>query len=122
MKPRGSIQPRQGERKVGGKPAQDASKGAGRSHAIVRVTAKTIKAMKNQEKGLVGEHMADYFEMKRLGGSWTHDQLKSRWSPATIHKINVNRRPMNLRLIDLPKVNPGRAGCGVGARRQLHRD
>jgi hypothetical protein len=72
---------------------------------VVRVTAKTIKAMANQEKGLVGEHMADYFEMKRLGGNWTHDLLKSSWRPATVRKLNVDKRPVNLRLIDLPKVN-----------------
>ena len=105
LKARGPVPARQPERKVGARPAQDAGKGAGRTHAIVRVTAKSIKAMANQEKGLVGEHMADYFELKRLGGSWTHDQIKSQWSPASVHKLNVDKRPVNLRLIDLPKVN-----------------
>ncbi len=105
LKPRGRIEPRQPERKVAGKPAQDASKGAGRSHAVVRVTTKTIKDMANREKGLVGEHMADYFEMKRLGGSWTHDRLESKWTPVSVRKLNVDKRPVNLRLIDLPRVN-----------------
>ncbi len=108
LKPRGKIEPRQPERKVVGKPAQDASKGAGRSHAIVRVTSATIKEMANREKGLVGEHMADYFEMKRLGGSWTHDMLTGTWSPASVRKLNVDKRPVNLRLIDLARINqPG---------------
>lgn len=108
LKPRGKIEPRQPERKVVGKPSQDASKGAGRSHSIVRVTSATIKAMANQEKGLVGEHMSDYFEMKRLGGSWPHDQATGAWSPITASKLNVDKRPVNLRLVDLRRVNqPG---------------
>jgi hypothetical protein len=105
LKPREPVPQRQGKREIGGRPAQDAGKGAGRMHAVVRVTANTIKTMANQEKGLVGEHMADYFETKRLGGSWTHDELKSKWSPASVRKLNVDKRPVNLRLIDLPKVN-----------------
>lgn len=105
LKPRGHEPARQPDKRVGARHAQDATKGSGRMSAAVRVTAKTVKAMANQEKGLVGEHMADYFEMKRLGGSWTHDSLKSKWTPKEIRKLNVDKRPVNLRLIDLPKVN-----------------
>ena len=104
-KPRGRVTPRQGDKKVGGRPQTDARKGAGPMHAAAQLTRKAFASLANQEKGLVGEHMSDYHELKRLGGSWPHDKLKSQWSPATVRKLNVDKRPVNLRLVDLPKVN-----------------
>jgi hypothetical protein len=104
-KPRGAVQPRQADRKTAGQPTTNASKGAGAMHTARRVTSDSIKEMARRQKGLVGEHMADYFEMKRLSGGWTHDNLKSTWSPSTVSKLNTDQRPITLRLIDLPKVN-----------------
>lgn len=105
LKPRGRVTPRQGDKKVGGRPQTDAKKGGGPVHAAVQLTRKAFKSLASQEKGLVGEHMADYHEVKRLGGNWPHDKLKGKWAPEAIKKLNVDKRPVNLRLIDLPKVN-----------------
>jgi hypothetical protein len=99
---------RQNATKVKDRPRQEASRGSGPTHPVIRATAKVIKSMAAREKGLVGEHMVDYFETKRLGGSWTHDKQKSKWTPATIRKINSDKRPVNLALHDLPRINqPG---------------
>lgn len=64
-----------------------------------------MKNMATREKGLIGEHMVDYHELKRLGGNWVHDTSKGEWSPPTVRKLNVDKRPVNLSLADLPKVN-----------------
>ena len=71
----------------------------------VQVTAKAIKSMATQEKGLIGEHVVDFHELKRLGGGWPHDKPMGTWSPGTVKKLNVDKRPVNLSLHDLPKVN-----------------
>lgn len=107
--PRGREGPRQGPKKVGGRPETDTRKGAGPVHAAVQLTRKAFSSLANQEKGLVGEHMADYHELKRLGGRWSHhDKPSGAWNPATVRKLNVDKRPVNLSLADLPKVNhPG---------------
>jgi hypothetical protein len=64
--------------------------------------------MATQEKGLVGEHMVDYHELKRLGGNWPHDNKTGKWTPNTVKKLNCDKRLVNLSLEDLPKVNqPG---------------
>jgi hypothetical protein len=106
-KPRGAVQPRQPDRKTAGQPTTNASKGAGAIHTARRVTADTIKTMLNYEKALLGEHMADYFEMKRLSGTWTHDELKSKWSPPTVSKINRGKRPSSLRDDAKQTCSPG---------------
>ncbi|MDR2327842.1 MAG: hypothetical protein LBE51_20875 [Acidovorax sp.] len=104
-RPRGHETPRQPERKVAGRAETDAGKGKGPAHAAVRLTRKAFADLANQEKGLIGEHMADYHELKRLGGGWPHDQPQGAWSPTNVQKLNVDKRPVNLSLLDLPKVN-----------------
>ncbi|MET3444764.1 hypothetical protein [Ralstonia sp. 1138] len=105
LHPRGRTPERQGRTKVRESDRTSAKKDSGRLHAAIQLTRKTFANLASQEKGLVGEHMVDYHEVQRLSGSWPHDKLKGRWAPATIKKINVDKRPVNLRLIDLPKVN-----------------
>jgi hypothetical protein len=103
--PKGAVPKRQVPRKVAATPATQGSRGQGPLHRTIQATRKAITAMATQEKGLVGEHMVDYHELKRLGGGWTHDKQKSKWMPATVRKLNVEKRPVNLSLEDLPKVN-----------------
>ncbi|RIX78366.1 hypothetical protein [Acidovorax cavernicola] len=105
LHPRGKVPPRQTKQTVGGRAETDTRRGGGPVHTAKQLLRKTFKNLASQEKGLVGEHMADYHEAKRLRGSWPHDKLKGQWSPATVRKLNVDKRPVNLRLIDLPKVN-----------------
>jgi hypothetical protein len=106
--PRGSVPARQTPKKVGGKDEASAGKSAGPVHAAVQVTRKAFTDIANREKGLIGEHMADYHELKRLGGTWPHDKESGAWSPEGIKKINADRRPVNLSLKDVPKVTqPG---------------
>lgn len=103
--PAGKVPPRQAEVHVKQTPKADAAKGAGPVHSVVQITRKAFTDLASQEKGLVGEHMADYHEAKRLGGGWPHDKLAGAWAPPNVSKLNVDKRPVNLRLIDLPKVN-----------------
>jgi hypothetical protein len=106
--PKGPVPKRQTQRKVAATPATQASKGQGPLHRTIQATRKAISAMATQEKGLVGEHMVDYHELKRLGGNWPHDNKTGKWSPNTVKKLNCDKRPVNLSLEDLPKVNqPG---------------
>jgi len=105
VKPKGSPPARQGKQEVQGKPKVDAKPGAGPAHAAVQTTRKLLANLASQEKGLIGEHVVDYHELKRLGGGWPHDKAKGSWSPATVKKLNVDKRPVNLALHDLPKVN-----------------
>jgi hypothetical protein len=105
---KGVVPKRQAEQKVQGTPKADAHKGAGPVHTAVQVTRKALSDLATQEKGLIGEHVVDFHELKRLGGQWPHDLAKGNWQPATVHKLNVDKRPVNLSLADLPKVNqPG---------------
>jgi hypothetical protein len=105
VKPKGSAPTRQAKQEVSGSPKADAKKGAGPAHTAVQATRKTLATMANQEKGLIGEHVVDYHELKRLGGSWPHDKQRGKWSPETVKKLNCDKRPVNLALHDLPKVN-----------------
>lgn len=107
--PRSGVPARQPQQMVANKNKADAHRGAGPVDTALRVTRKAIGGMLSQEKGLVGEHMVDYFELKRLHGSHPHDQHKGEaWAPATIKKLCKDNRPTNLSLEDLPKVNhPG---------------
>ena len=103
--PTGKVPARQPEVHVKTAPKADAAKGAGSVHTAVQLTRKAFRDLATQEKGLVGEHMADYHELERLKGEWPHDQLNADWKPLTIRKLNCDKRPVNLRLVDLPKVN-----------------
>ena len=106
--PVGKAPARQTSKKVGASERADAKKGAGAVHAVVQVTAKAFRDLGLMEKGLVGEHMADYHELKRLKGSWPHDQKRGTWAPESVKKINADKRPVNLSLEDLPKMRePG---------------
>lgn len=102
--PTGRVPARQGARKVQAAERVEAKKGAGAMHATVQATRKALSSLANQEKGLIGEHVVDYHELKRLGGNWPHDRSEAHWSPATVHKLNVDKRPVNLSLADLRKV------------------
>ena len=105
IKPTGSAPKRQTTTQVGSKPKADANKGGGAVHTAVQVTRKTLANLASQEKGLIGEHVVDYHELKRLGGGWPHDKQSGKWSPETVKKLNCDKRPVNLALHDLPKVN-----------------
>lgn len=107
-RPSGSVPARQPDQKVSQQHKADAQRGAGPVHSAVQRTRKAFADLATREKGLVGEHVADYHEVKRLGGGWGHDRERGQWSPATVHKLNADQRPVNLSLKDLPKVNqPG---------------
>lgn len=99
------VPARQGKQEVQGKPKTQAKRDGGAISIAVQGTAKALKNLANQEKGLIGEHIVDYHELKRLGGGWQHDQEKGNWSPATVKKLNCDHRPVNLALHDLGKVN-----------------
>ncbi len=105
LHPRGKVPARQKKQTVVGRAETDIRRGGGPVHVAKQLMRKAFKSLASQEKGLVGEHMADYHETKRLRGNWPHDQLEGKWSPVTVRKLNVDKRPVNLRLIDLPKVN-----------------
>jgi hypothetical protein len=105
VRPHGSAPARQGKQEVQGKPKAKAKRDGGAISIAVQGTAKALKNLANQEKGLIGEHIVDYHELKRLGGGWPHDKEKGSWSPATVKKLNVDKRPVNLALHDLGKVN-----------------
>jgi hypothetical protein len=102
--PTGKAPARQPEVHVKAAPKTQAAKGAGPVHAAIQLTLDTFKSIANQEKGLIGEHMADYHELKRLGGSWPHDKTKGAWTPVDVKKINSDKRPVNLALHDLPRI------------------
>jgi hypothetical protein len=106
--PKGPVPVRQQQRKVAGTPATKGTKAQGPISRAIQVTRKTIGTLANQEKALLGEHIVDYHELKRLGGNWPHDKKTGKWLPTTVAKLNCDKRPMNLSLEDLPKVNiPG---------------
>jgi hypothetical protein len=106
--PTGKAPPRQPPQKVQSKPKVDAAKGHGPVHAMVQVTRKAFGNIAAREKGLIGEHMVDYHELERLGGAWPHDKKTGKWTPTTVQKLNCDKRPVNLSLEDLPKINrPG---------------
>jgi hypothetical protein len=100
---------RQSKVRTQGQNRTDDAKGAGAVHNALQVTRKMLENMAARAKGLVGEHIVDYHELTRLGGSWPHDTSeKDKWAPATVRKLNVDQRPVNLSLSDLPKVTlPG---------------
>lgn len=102
--PTGKVPPRQAEVHVKQAPKADAAKGAGTVHAAIQLTLDRFKSIANQEKGLIGEHMADYHELKRLDGTWPHDKVTGAWAPPQVKKINSDKRPVNLALHDLPRI------------------
>lgn len=103
--PKGHTPERQAPTKVKESDRTSAKKDQGPIHTAVQLTRKAFRDLASQEKGLVGEHVADYHEAKRLAGAWPHDELQASWAPTTVKKLNVDKRPVNLKLIDLPKVN-----------------
>jgi hypothetical protein len=105
VSPQVPIPKRQKAQKVADKPKVQAKKAAGPISTAVQITRKAFGKLASQEKGLIGEHMVDYWELKRLQGDWPHDKSKAKWSPSTVQKINVDKRPVNLSIEDLPKVN-----------------
>lgn len=108
MHPQGSAPARQAQRKVQTRDEAVALRSGGPVTTAVQVTRKALRDLASQEKGLIGEHVVDYHEAKRLGGHWPHDERQSTWTPDTVKKLNVDKRPVNLSLEDLRKVNqPG---------------
>ena len=104
----GPAATRQSATKVADRHRADATKGNGQLHVAVQLTRKAFGNIAAREKGLIGEHVVDYHEAQRLGGAWPHDRKAGTWSPSTVRKLNCDKRPVNLSLEDLPKVNqPG---------------
>lgn len=104
LKPKGQELPRQKRQVTVQKDTADTKKGAGGSHKSIQVTRQAFGKMAHVATGLIGEHMVDYFELKRLGGSFAHDSNKRFPKGAAVAKINADKRPVNLSLVDLPKV------------------
>jgi len=112
---KGQVPAREGEHKVGASDRTDAQRGKGSTHSAVARTLRKIGKPVNQVKGLIGEHVVDYHELKRLGGDWTHDEPKGHWSPKSVKKLNDQRRgdnqhkgPIHIVLSDLGEINrPG---------------
>lgn len=102
--PKGKDLPRQGREVTGGRDQANTGKGAGGTHTGSQLTRQAFGKMAHVATGLIGEHMVDYFELKRLGGSFTHDSNKPFPDGASVAKINADKRPVNLSLVDLPKV------------------
>lgn len=103
-KTKGKEEPRQGRKKTGDKDTANTDKGAGASHNGTQRTRGMFEKMANMEKGLIGEHMVDYSELQRLGGSFVHDISQPFPGAATTAKINVDKRPVNLSIVDMRKV------------------
>ena len=116
--PTGKVPARQPEVHVKTAPKADAAKGAGSVHSAMQVTIKSFRDLAKTETGLVGEHMADYHELKRFSdelkalghqpqwpsGNWPHDKTDAKCGTAPIKKLNADKRPVNLGQIDLKKV------------------
>jgi hypothetical protein len=102
--PKGVEGPRQPQGKTGGSPTTEAQKGAGGVNTAIARTRDAFKKLANAQKGLIGEHMVDYYELKRLKGSWPHDSSRGDFSPKKIAKINSPKRPINLVQADLPYI------------------
>lgn len=102
------VPARERDRHTGSQHQNEAGHGGGRVHAMVQAARRSMDDLVAREKGLVGEHVVDYFELQRLGGKWTHDTKAGNWQPPEVKKLNADKRPVNLSLEDLPKVNqPG---------------
>lgn len=102
--PKGRTPERQAPTKVKDSDRTSAKKDHGPVHTAVQLTRKVFSDLDRLEKALVGEHVADYHELKRLGGTWPHDSSQGNWSPATVAKLNADKRPVNLRRTELLKV------------------
>ena len=96
VKPHGQEYPREGRHKVASSDRTEAAKGKGSSHSAVRKTLETLKDLSSNQRAVIGEHMADYHELKRLGGSWNHDNQQGNWAPQDVKKINADHRPVIL--------------------------
>lgn len=103
-KPQGKELPRQPREKTGSRDKANTAKGAGGTHAASQLTRQAFGKMAHVATGLIGEHMVDYFELNRLGGTFMHDSNKRFPKGAGVAKINADKRPVNLGLEDLPKV------------------
>ncbi len=102
--PTGGELPRQGRHKTQAKDTVDTGRGAGSSHKAVQRTRQVFGTMAHIATGLVGEHMVDYHELKRPGGSFPHDSSHRFTTGASVAKLNCDKRPVNLSIEDLPKV------------------
>ena len=107
-KPKGRAPKREEPKAVQASPETQGGKGRGPVYTAAQATRKAFQKMASLEKGLIGEHVVDYHEAKRLGGHWQHDNTTGQWAPASTAKINRDKRPVVLSLADLKKVNkPG---------------
>ncbi len=102
--PKGGELPRQARHKTQAKDTADTGRGAGGTHRAVQVTRQAFGKAAHVATGLIGEHMVDYFELNRLGGSFSHDSYRHFAAAASVAKLNADRRPVNLSLEDMPKV------------------
>lgn len=113
--PQGTVPKRQADKKVQQAHEADAQRSGGPVHNAVQRTRRAFENLAAREKGLIGEHMVDFHELKRLGGSWSHDDATGAWSPASTVKLNDQRRkggtdkgPIHIKLSDLGEITrPG---------------
>ena len=83
--------------------------------APVKHTQRPIRQLLSELKfgprGLIGEHMADYYHMEhvlRAGGAWPHGNIHGKWRseyPRIVGPDNKDERPSELVPEDLAKVN-----------------
>jgi hypothetical protein len=101
---RGGELPRQGQHRTQAQQTAHTERGAGSSHKAAQRTRQVFGKIAHMATGLVGEHMVDYAELQRLGGSFPHDQDRRFPAAAAVAKLNCDKRPVNLSLEDLRKV------------------
>jgi hypothetical protein len=100
--PKGQELPRQKPDKVKNDSATREKPGAGRISTVMHRTRQVFADMASNVKGMMGEHMVDYHELKRLKGTWPHDQTSGTYNPVSVRKLNRNQQPVHL---DPIKIN-----------------
>ena len=89
---------------------QSVGGGSGGSHHGRREIGDVLTSVSRLARGLVGEHMADYYHMEHIldaRGAWPHGNVKGAWKtefPRLVSQKNGWARPMELIPEDLNKV------------------
>lgn len=100
----GSDIHRQKTVKTQSRPRAKDAKSAGTPYAAQQSLRTRFGKASHMVTGLIGEHMVDYFELNRLGGPNVHDDRAPMPTSANVRKLNADKRPVNLSLVDLPKM------------------
>lgn len=95
---------RQSPKKTQGLDTAAKQRNASNTHASQQKLRERFGKMAFMVTGLIGEHMVDYMELKRLEGTHAHDDAASMPETAAVRKLNADKRPVNLSLVDLAKV------------------